>query len=58
MEETKIDFDKLAVSIIEAYESDREESGRSELAKGMEYVLDKYKSELMDMETENTKEEK
>ena len=42
---TKIDFDKLAVSIIEAYESDREESGRSELAKGMEYVLDKYKSE-------------
>lgn len=45
MGETKIDFDKLAVSIIEAYESDREESGRSELAKGMEYVLDKYKSE-------------
>jgi hypothetical protein len=43
--ETKIDFDKLAVSIIEAYESDREESGRSELAKGMEYVLDKYKSD-------------
>lgn len=45
MIETKIDFDKLAVSIIEAYESDREESGRSELAKGMEYVLDKYKSD-------------
>lgn len=45
MAETKIDFDKLAVSIIEAYESDREESGRSELAKGMEYVLDKYKSD-------------
>lgn len=45
MGETKIDFDKLAVSIIEAYESDREESGRSELAKGMEYVLDKYKSD-------------
>lgn len=45
MAETKIDFDKLAISIIEAYESDREESGRSELAKGMEYVLDKYKSD-------------
>lgn len=45
MEETKIDFDKLAVSIIEAYESDREESGRSELAKGMEYVFDKYKTD-------------
>lgn len=45
MAETKIDFDKLAVSIIEAYESDREESGRSELAKGMEYVLDKYKTD-------------
>lgn len=45
MGETKIDFDKLAVSIIEAYESDREESGRSELVKGMEYVLGKYKSD-------------
>lgn len=45
MDETKINFDKLAVSIIEAYESDREESGRSELAKGMEYVLDKYKTD-------------
>lgn len=45
MDETKIDFDKLAISIIEAYESDREESGRSELAKGMEYVLGKYKTD-------------
>ena len=45
MDETKINFDKLAVSIIETYESDREESGRSELAKGMEYVLDKYKTD-------------
>ena len=40
-----IDYDKLALSIINEYESDRQESGRKELVKGMRYILSKYKSE-------------
>lgn len=40
-----INFDKLAIAIIDEFESDRECSGRSEIVKGMEYVLDKYTSE-------------
>lgn len=40
-----IDFDKLAIAIIEQWESDRNESGRKELVRGMSYVLNKYTSE-------------
>lgn len=40
-----INYDKLAVAIINEYESDREESGRKEIRKGMRYVLEKYESE-------------
>lgn len=45
MEMKNIDYAKLAVVIINEYESDRAESGRKEIRKGMKYVLDKYKSE-------------
>lgn len=44
MEMKNINYDKLAVAIINEYESDRAESGRKEIRKGMKYVLDKYKS--------------
>lgn len=37
-----IDYDKLAVVIINEWESDREETGRNEIVKGMKYVLNKY----------------
>ena len=40
-----IDYDKLALSIIDEYESDRQESGRKELVKGMRYILSQYKSD-------------
>lgn len=40
-----INFDKLAIAIIDEFESDRECSGRNEIVKGMKYVLDKYTSE-------------
>lgn len=40
-----INYDKLAVAIINEYESDREESGRKEIRKGMRYILEKYESE-------------
>ena len=40
-----IDYDKLAVAIINEWDSDREESGRKELVKGMSYVLSKYQTE-------------
>lgn len=40
-----INFDKLAIAIIDEFESDREYSGRDEIVKGMEYVLNKYTSE-------------
>lgn len=40
-----INFDKLAIAIIDEFESDRECSGRDEIVKRMEYVLDKYTSE-------------
>lgn len=40
-----INFDKLAIAINDEFESDRECSGRDEIVKGMEYVLDKYTSE-------------
>ena len=39
---SKIDFEQLACEIIDQYESDRQESGRKELVKGMKYVLEKY----------------
>lgn len=45
IEMKNIDYAKLAVVIINEYESDRAESGREEIRKGMKYVLDKYKSE-------------
>nr|WP_270249074.1 hypothetical protein [Coprococcus catus] len=45
MEMKTIDYAKLAVVIINEYESDRAESGRKEIRKRMKYVLDKYKSE-------------
>lgn len=37
--EEKMDFEKLAIAIIYAWESDREESGRCEIVKGMRNVL-------------------
>lgn len=40
-----IDYDKLAIAIINEWDSDREESGRKELVKGMSYVLSKYQTE-------------
>ena len=39
-----INFDKLAIVIIDEFESDRECSGRDEIVKGMKYVLNKYTS--------------
>lgn len=39
-----INFDKLAIAIIDEFESDRESSGRNEIVKGMKYVLNKYTS--------------
>ena len=39
-----INYAKLAVTIIDEYESDRMESGKNEIESGMEYVLDKYTS--------------
>lgn len=40
-----IDYDKLAIAIINEWNSDRDESGRKELVKGMSYVLSKYQTE-------------
>ena len=40
-----INYEKLAITIVNEFESDRECSGRSEIVKGMEYVLNKYTSE-------------
>lgn len=40
-----IDYDKLAIAIINEWDSDREESGRKELVKGMVYILSKYQTE-------------
>ena len=40
-----IDYDKLAIAIINEWDSDREESGRKELVKGISYILSKYKTE-------------
>ena len=40
-----INFDKLAIAIIDEFESDRECSGRDEIVKGMKHVLNKYTSE-------------
>lgn len=45
IEKKDINYDKLAVAIIDAYDSDRMESGRKELVRGMRYVLDKYQKE-------------
>ena len=45
IEKKDINYDKLAVAIIEAYDSDRMESGRKELVRGMRHVLDKYQKE-------------
>lgn len=39
-----IDYAKLAIAIINEFESDREESGRWEIEKGMEHLLNKYTS--------------
>ncbi len=40
----KIDYDALACVIMDAYESDRAESGRKEIVKGMKYTLQKYQT--------------
>lgn len=40
-----IDYDKLAIAIINEWDSDREESGGKELVKGMSYILSKYQTE-------------
>ena len=39
-----IDYDALACVIMDAYESDRAESGRKEIVKGMKYTLQKYQT--------------
>lgn len=43
-DETTLDYEQLAITIIEEYDSDREETGRKEIEEGMEYVLDKYQT--------------
>ena len=45
IEKKEINQDKLAVAIIDAYDSDRMESGRKELVRGMRYVFEKYQKE-------------
>ena len=45
MNTENINFEKLAVAIIDSFESDPMESGRREIARGMKYVLEKYNSE-------------
>ena len=42
--EPKVNFDKLAIAVINEFESEREESGRKELVKGLKYLWDKYQS--------------
>lgn len=42
---TDCNCDKLAITIIDAWESDRDESGRKELVKGLGYLFDKFKKE-------------
>lgn len=39
-----VNFDKLAIAVINEFESEREESGRKELVKGLKHLLDKYQS--------------
>ena len=39
-----IDYDALACVIMDAYESDRLESGRKEIVKGIKYTLQKYQT--------------
>lgn len=45
MNTENINFEKLAVAIINGFENDREESGRKEIVRGMKYVLEKYQAE-------------
>ena len=45
MNTENINFEKLAVAIINGFESDREESGRKEIVRGMKYILEKYQAE-------------
>ena len=40
-----MDYEKLAIAIINTWESDRKESGRTEIVKGVKYLLDNYKTE-------------
>ena len=42
-----IDYDALACVIMDAYESDRAESGRKEIVKGIKYTLQKYQTCLL-----------
>lgn len=39
----EINYDKLAIAIIKLFKSDRDESGRREIVKGMNYVVKKHK---------------
>ena len=41
----EIDYEKLAMTIIDEYEKDRAESGTRKIEKGMRYVLEKYTSD-------------
>ena len=38
-------FGKLAVTIIDEFDRDKEESGRSEMERSLEFLLDKYDNE-------------
>lgn len=47
-----VNFDKLAIVVINEFESEREESGRKELVKGLKQLFDMYQ-ESRDMEIIN-----
>ena len=46
MEKIEIDnYGKLAVTIIEEFDADKEESGRSAMKRSLEFLLEKYDNE-------------
>lgn len=40
-----IDYAKLALTIIKEFDEDKEETGRSEMERSLEFLLDKYDNE-------------
>lgn len=43
-----IDYDALAITIIDAFKDDRLKSGRSEIVSGMEYILNKSQNSVIE----------